>query len=52
VKNGEVYLTHGSYYFNRPGPRLVTGLEILAKMLHPERFPDVKIPKGSLRRVS
>ncbi len=51
VKNGEVYLTHGSYYFNRPGPRLVTGLEILAKILHPERFRDVKIPKGSLRRV-
>jgi iron complex transport system substrate-binding protein len=23
-------------YFSRPGPRLVTGLEILAKLFHPE----------------
>lgn len=26
-------------YFNRPGPRLVDGIEILAGILHPEIFP-------------
>lgn len=26
--------------FDRPGPRLVEGLELLAKLLHPERFHD------------
>ncbi|MEG4533506.1 hypothetical protein QUB06_23690, partial [Microcoleus sp. D2_18a_D3] len=26
------------YYFNRPGPRLVDSLEILAEILHPEIF--------------
>ncbi len=51
VKNGQVYLTHGSYYFNRPGPRIVIGLEILAKILHPELFTDVKIPKGALLKL-
>jgi iron complex transport system substrate-binding protein len=26
-------------YFNRPGPRLVESLEILAEILHPAEFP-------------
>jgi len=51
VKNGEVYLVDGSHYFNRPGPRIVVGLEILAKILHPELFPELRIPKGSMRRL-
>jgi len=25
-------------YFNRPGPRIVESLEILAEILHPEAF--------------
>lgn len=37
-KNGKVYLTDGNAYFNRPGPRLVDSLEILAEILHPELF--------------
>lgn len=31
-----VYLADGAQYFNRPGPRLVDSLEILAGALHPE----------------
>ncbi|HEY2571335.1 MAG TPA: cobalamin-binding protein [Solirubrobacteraceae bacterium] len=27
-----------SAYFSRPGPRLIDGLELLAQILHPERF--------------
>ncbi|MBI1256475.1 MAG: ABC transporter substrate-binding protein [Chloroflexi bacterium] len=38
VRNGQVYLTDGNQYFNRPGPRLVESLEILAEILHPEAF--------------
>jgi iron complex transport system substrate-binding protein len=37
VKAGQVYVTDGNQYFNRPGPRLVDSLEILAEILHPER---------------
>lgn len=32
---GRVYLADGNQYFNRPGPRLVDSLEILAEVLHP-----------------
>jgi len=38
VRTGRVYLTDGNQYFNRPGPRLVESLEILAEILHPGLF--------------
>ena len=38
VKNNRVYLTDGNQYFNRPGPRIVESLEILAEIIHPDRF--------------
>ncbi len=39
VRDGRVFLTDGNQFFNRPGPRLVESAEILAEILHPERFP-------------
>jgi len=38
VRSGDIYLADGNQYFNRPGPRVVETLEILAEMLHPEQF--------------
>ncbi len=38
IREGRVYVTDGNQYFNRPGPRLVESLEILAEILHPEAF--------------
>jgi iron complex transport system substrate-binding protein len=38
VRQGRVYLLDGNQYFNRPGPRLVESLEILAEVLHPGTF--------------
>jgi iron complex transport system substrate-binding protein len=35
VRNGRVYALEANSYFSRPGPRLVTGVEALAKLLHP-----------------
>lgn len=39
VRNGRIFLIDGSAYFNRPGPRLVDSLEILANALHPGIHP-------------
>lgn len=36
-----IYLTDGNAYFNRPGPRLVESLEIMAACLHPYSFPEL-----------
>ncbi len=38
VREGKVYLTDGNQYFNRPSPRLVEALEMLAEILHPKDF--------------
>jgi iron complex transport system substrate-binding protein len=38
VRGGRVFLADGNQYFNRPGPRLAESLEILAELLHPDRF--------------
>ena len=35
-----VYLADGNAFFNRPGPRIVESLEILAACVHPELFED------------
>jgi iron complex transport system substrate-binding protein len=38
VKAGHVYAFNGNAYFSRPGPRLVNGLEILARIIRPEKI--------------
>ena len=50
VGGSRVYLTDASAYFNRPGPRLVDGLEILASAIHPEIF-RAPLPAGSLDKM-
>ncbi len=53
VADGQVWITDGSAYFSRPGPRIVDGLEILAHALHPTLFPapsahDLRLLPASL----
>ena len=38
--SGQVYVVNASAYFERPGPRIVDSLEILAGILHPREFPE------------
>jgi iron complex transport system substrate-binding protein len=37
VRNGRVYAVNASAYFSRPGPRLVTGLEMMYSLLQADR---------------
>ena len=37
-REGRVFAIDGHHLFNRPGPRLVDSLEVLAELLHPGRF--------------
>jgi iron complex transport system substrate-binding protein len=41
VAGRDVYLLDGNQYLNRPGPRVVESLQILAEILYPERFEPV-----------
>jgi len=52
VKNNNVYAVDANSYFSKPGPRTVTGIEILAKIIHPETFGELKIPADSFSQIS
>lgn len=49
VRNSSVYLADGNQYFNRPGPRLVETLRIMAEILHPRVFEPVYEQAGWVR---
>lgn len=38
VKNNQLYIADGNQYFNRPGPRIVDSIEILAEIINPKQF--------------
>ena len=52
VRSGDVWAVDATSYFSRPGPRVVRGVEILARILHPEVFGNpteneaVRVSKG------
>ncbi len=51
VRSKKVFAVDGSSYFNRPGPRLVDSLEILASLLHPRSF-STPLPKDSVSQLT
>ena len=50
VQSGRVFAGN-THLFSRSGPRLVDGLEALARMLHPEVFADA-LPPGQALKIS
>jgi iron complex transport system substrate-binding protein len=52
VRAGRVFVADGNQYFNRPGPRLVESLEILAQCLHPQAFSPGHEGEGWIRYTS
>jgi iron complex transport system substrate-binding protein len=51
VKSRNVYAVNANAYFSKPGPRTVVGLEILAKILHPEASQHIWVPKSSYKKI-
>jgi iron complex transport system substrate-binding protein len=55
LKNREVWAADATSYFSRPGPRVVEGIEILAKIFHPDLFGTpseaeaVRVPANLIR---
>jgi iron complex transport system substrate-binding protein len=48
TNKGEIYIVDANSYFSRPGPRIVDGLEILAKAIHPEIIKNYSPPPESI----
>lgn len=51
VQNGMVFAVDALSYFSRPGPSIITGIEILAKIINPESFPQLIVPSNSYNRI-
>ncbi len=47
VEGRRVWAVDANSYFSRPAPRLVEGVEILARVLHPTAFPDAPNPEDA-----
>lgn len=52
VRTGRVFAVDGNAYFNRSGPRIVDSLEILATLIHPDRFDRASLPDRSWSDLS
>ena len=50
VRNQRIYAVDGTAYFSRPGPRLVSGIEILQAILRDDGFDH--LPSGSVSKLS
>jgi iron complex transport system substrate-binding protein len=50
VRNNRVYAVDGTAYFSRPGPRLVSGIEILEAILRDDGLDQ--LPSGSVSKLS
>lgn len=49
VRGGRVWAVDANSYFSRPAPRLVDGVETLARILHPESFPEAPDERAAIR---
>lgn len=47
VREGRVFAADGNAFFNRPGPRLVDSLEMLAEIAHPALHPEKPVHRGT-----
>lgn len=50
VRQDNVYAVDATAYFSRPGPRVVEGVRLLARLLHPDRVPG-PLPPGTAQRL-
>ncbi|WP_445082618.1 ABC transporter substrate-binding protein [Candidatus Nitrosotenuis sp. DW1] len=51
IENSQVFAVDANSYFSKPSIRTITGIEILAKIIHPQEFSDIKTPENSFRRL-
>jgi len=50
-KEMEIYIVNSNAFFSKPSPRIVTGIEILSKIVYPEAFEDIRIPNSSFVQI-
>jgi len=51
VKNNRIFAVDANSFFSKPSIRTIDGLEILAKIIHPEIFEFFKVHEGSFSQL-
>lgn len=51
VKNNRLFAVDANSYFSKPSIRIITGIEILAKIIQPEGFSALQVPQGSYTQI-
>ncbi|MDH3677471.1 MAG: cobalamin-binding protein [Nitrosopumilus sp.] len=51
VKNNKIFAVDANSYFSKPSLRIITGLEILAKIIQPEYFVKLGVPNSSFYNI-
>lgn len=51
VKENSVYAVDANSYFSKPSLRTITGIEVLASIIHPDVFDDLQLPEGSFSKI-
>ena len=52
VKEKNIFAVDANSFFSKPSIRTITGIEILAKIIHPDEFSKVRIPNNSFRKIN
>ncbi len=52
VKNKQIFAVDANSFFSKPSIRTVEGLEILAKIIQPDKFGDLVVSEGSFSHIS
>ena len=52
VKNNQIYAVDANSFFSKPSIRTIDGLEILAKIIQPEKFKNLIVPDNSFSKIS
>ena len=47
----QVFVVDANSFFSKPSIRVVTGIEILAKILHPGTFTELEVPNNSFLKI-
>ena len=51
VKKNSVYAVDANSYFSKPSLRTITGIEVLASIIHPDVFDDLQLPEDSFSKI-
>ena len=51
VKENNVYAVDANSYFSKPSLRTITGIEVLANIIHQDIFCDLRLPENSFAKI-